>query len=142
MPFSDNDCESQESHALILALHLQVHSFAQEQMGAPAMMTQTPTEICALLDKALMLNTVVFPLTVLCCPVLCDPSPQAVSLLSCTVALTPVLAFVTLPGYEGISEAQCVSEDMVSNGTDENGFFQNSAFDHCLNHIPSIYTDT
>ncbi|NXX36508.1 GLIS1 protein, partial [Nicator chloris] len=45
-------------------------------------------------------------------------------------------------GYEGLSEAQCVSEDMVSNGTDENGFFQNSAFDHCLNHIPSIYTDT
>ncbi|NXB50303.1 GLIS1 protein, partial [Leucopsar rothschildi] len=45
-------------------------------------------------------------------------------------------------GYEGISEAQCVSEDMVSSGTDENGFFQNSAFDHCLNHIPSIYTDT
>ncbi|NWZ34045.1 GLIS1 protein, partial [Brachypodius atriceps] len=45
-------------------------------------------------------------------------------------------------GYEGISDAQCVSEDMVSNGTDENGFFQNSAFDHCLNHIPSIYTDT
>ncbi|NXC00568.1 GLIS1 protein, partial [Orthonyx spaldingii] len=45
-------------------------------------------------------------------------------------------------GYEGISEAQCGSEDMVSNGTDENGFFQNSAFDHCLNHIPSIYTDT
>ncbi|NXV10062.1 GLIS1 protein, partial [Cettia cetti] len=45
-------------------------------------------------------------------------------------------------GYEGISEAQCVSEDMVSNATDENGFFQNSAFDHCLNHIPSIYTDT
>uniref|UniRef100_A0A8C3TK12 GLIS family zinc finger 1 n=1 Tax=Catharus ustulatus TaxID=91951 RepID=A0A8C3TK12_CATUS len=45
-------------------------------------------------------------------------------------------------GYEGISEAQCVSEDMVSSGTDENGFFQTSAFDHCLNHIPSIYTDT
>ncbi|XP_064002941.1 zinc finger protein GLIS1 isoform X3 [Pogoniulus pusillus] len=45
-------------------------------------------------------------------------------------------------GYEAVSEAQCVSEDMVSNGTDENGFFQNSAFDHCLNHIPSIYTDT
>ncbi|NWW31244.1 GLIS1 protein, partial [Panurus biarmicus] len=45
-------------------------------------------------------------------------------------------------GYEGLSEAQCVSEDMVSSGTDENGFFQNSAFDHCLNHIPSIYTDT
>ncbi|NXX42399.1 GLIS1 protein, partial [Tricholaema leucomelas] len=45
-------------------------------------------------------------------------------------------------GYEAVSEAQCVSEDMVSNSTDENGFFQNSAFDHCLNHIPSIYTDT
>ncbi|KAF4797208.1 zinc finger protein [Turdus rufiventris] len=45
-------------------------------------------------------------------------------------------------GYEGISEAQCVSEDMVSSGTDENVFFQTSAFDHCLNHIPSIYTDT
>ncbi|NWS26600.1 GLIS1 protein, partial [Polioptila caerulea] len=45
-------------------------------------------------------------------------------------------------GYEGISEAPCVSEDMVSSGTDESGFFQNSAFDHCLNHIPSIYTDT
>uniref|UniRef100_A0A8C0HKG6 GLIS family zinc finger 1 n=1 Tax=Buteo japonicus TaxID=224669 RepID=A0A8C0HKG6_9AVES len=45
-------------------------------------------------------------------------------------------------GYDALSEAQCVSEDMVSNGTDENGFFQNGAFDHCLNHIPSIYTDT
>ncbi|NXG13718.1 GLIS1 protein, partial [Grallaria varia] len=45
-------------------------------------------------------------------------------------------------GYDTISEAQCVSEDMVSNGTDESGFFQSSAFDHCLNHIPSIYTDT
>ncbi|XP_046779119.1 zinc finger protein GLIS1 isoform X6 [Gallus gallus] len=45
-------------------------------------------------------------------------------------------------GYDAISEAQCVSEDMVSNGTDENGFFQNGAFDHCLNHIPPIYTDT
>ncbi|XP_010119798.1 PREDICTED: zinc finger protein GLIS1-like [Chlamydotis macqueenii] len=45
-------------------------------------------------------------------------------------------------GYDAISEAQCVSEDMVSNGNDENGFFQNGAFDHCLNQIPSIYTDT
>ncbi|XP_027504804.1 zinc finger protein GLIS1 isoform X1 [Corapipo altera] len=45
-------------------------------------------------------------------------------------------------GYDTIPEAQCVSEDMVSSGTDENGFFQNGAFDHCLNHIPSIYTDT
>ncbi|NXP18799.1 GLIS1 protein, partial [Scytalopus superciliaris] len=45
-------------------------------------------------------------------------------------------------GYDTVSEAQCVSDDMVSNGTDESGFFQNGAFDHCLNHIPSIYTDT
>ncbi|KFW82064.1 Zinc finger protein GLIS1, partial [Manacus vitellinus] len=45
-------------------------------------------------------------------------------------------------GYDTIPEAQCVSEDMISSGTDENGFFQNGAFDHCLNHIPSIYTDT
>ncbi|NXM77164.1 GLIS1 protein, partial [Serilophus lunatus] len=45
-------------------------------------------------------------------------------------------------GYDPIPEAQCVSEDLVSSGTDENGFFQNGAFDHCLNHIPSIYTDT
>ncbi|NWS95481.1 GLIS1 protein, partial [Mionectes macconnelli] len=45
-------------------------------------------------------------------------------------------------GYDTVPEAQCVSEDMVSSGTDENGFFQNGAFDHCLNHIPSIYTDT
>ncbi|NXG02699.1 GLIS1 protein, partial [Sakesphorus luctuosus] len=45
-------------------------------------------------------------------------------------------------GYDTAPEAQCVSEDIVSNGTDENGFFQNGAFDHCLNHIPSIYTDT
>nr|XP_021150758.1 zinc finger protein GLIS1 isoform X2 [Columba livia] len=45
-------------------------------------------------------------------------------------------------GYDAITEAQCVSEDMVSNGTDDNGFFQNGTFDHCLNHIPSIYTDT
>ncbi|NWS22102.1 GLIS1 protein, partial [Pachyramphus minor] len=45
-------------------------------------------------------------------------------------------------GYDTVPEAQCVSEDLVSSGTDENGFFQNGAFDHCLNHIPSIYTDT
>ncbi|NXA04681.1 GLIS1 protein, partial [Sapayoa aenigma] len=45
-------------------------------------------------------------------------------------------------GYDTIPEAQCISEDLVSSGTDENGFFQNGAFDHCLNHIPSIYTDT
>ncbi|NXK90675.1 GLIS1 protein, partial [Formicarius rufipectus] len=45
-------------------------------------------------------------------------------------------------GYDTVSEAQCVSEDLVSSGADESGFFQNGAFDHCLNHIPSIYTDT
>uniref|UniRef100_A0A674HYI3 C2H2-type domain-containing protein n=1 Tax=Terrapene triunguis TaxID=2587831 RepID=A0A674HYI3_9SAUR len=45
-------------------------------------------------------------------------------------------------GYDVISEAQCGSEEAVANGTEENGFFQNGAFDHCLNHIPSIYTDT
>uniref|UniRef100_A0A670I6E1 GLIS family zinc finger 1 n=1 Tax=Podarcis muralis TaxID=64176 RepID=A0A670I6E1_PODMU len=46
-------------------------------------------------------------------------------------------------GYEVISEAQCVSEEVVINGTEENnGFFQNGTFDHCLNHIPPIYTDT
>ncbi|XP_069498266.1 zinc finger protein GLIS1 isoform X2 [Ambystoma mexicanum] len=45
-------------------------------------------------------------------------------------------------GYGIISEAQCVSEEAVTNGTEENGFFQNGAFDHCLSHIPSIYTDT
>ncbi|XP_075792123.1 zinc finger protein GLIS1 isoform X5 [Pelodiscus sinensis] len=47
-----------------------------------------------------------------------------------------------LQGYDVISEAQCGSEEAVTNGTEENGFFQNGAFDHCLNHIPSIYTDT
>ncbi|XP_078529581.1 zinc finger protein GLIS1 isoform X2 [Lissotriton helveticus] len=45
-------------------------------------------------------------------------------------------------GYGIISEAQCVSEDGVTNATEENGFFQNGAFDHCLTHIPSIYNDT
>ncbi|KAJ1170285.1 hypothetical protein NDU88_002164 [Pleurodeles waltl] len=45
-------------------------------------------------------------------------------------------------GYGIISEAQCVSEDGVTNATEENGFFQNGAFDNCLTHIPSIYNDT
>nr|XP_056700390.1 zinc finger protein GLIS1 [Euleptes europaea] len=46
-------------------------------------------------------------------------------------------------GYEVISEAQCVSEEVVINGAEENnGFFQNGTFDHCFNHIPPIYTDT
>ncbi|XP_076992533.1 zinc finger protein GLIS1 isoform X1 [Tamandua tetradactyla] len=34
------------------------------------------------------------------------------------------------------------SEDVVSSGPEDCGFFPNGAFDHCLSHIPSIYTDT
>ncbi|KAJ7332701.1 hypothetical protein JRQ81_014881 [Phrynocephalus forsythii] len=50
---------------------------------------------------------------------------------------------VTSTGYDVISEAQCISEEEIINGQEENnGFFQNSTFDHCLNHIPPIYTDT
>nr|XP_003411120.1 zinc finger protein GLIS1 [Loxodonta africana] len=33
-------------------------------------------------------------------------------------------------------------EDMVSSGPEDCSFFPNGAFDHCLSHIPSIYTDT
>ncbi|XP_029473795.1 zinc finger protein GLIS1 isoform X2 [Rhinatrema bivittatum] len=40
-----------------------------------------------------------------------------------------------------ICETQCVAEDVVASGAEENGFFQNGAFDQCLNHIPPIYTD-
>ncbi|XP_042320862.1 zinc finger protein GLIS1 isoform X2 [Sceloporus undulatus] len=50
---------------------------------------------------------------------------------------------VASTGYEVITEAQCISEEEVINGTEENnGFFQNGTFDHCLNHIPPIYADT
>ncbi|XP_030063572.1 zinc finger protein GLIS1 isoform X2 [Microcaecilia unicolor] len=42
--------------------------------------------------------------------------------------------------YE-ICEAQCVAEDVITNGAEENGFFHNGAFDHCLNHIAPIYAD-
>lgn len=46
-------------------------------------------------------------------------------------------------GYEVVSEAQCVSEEVVLSGTEENnGFFHNGTFDHCLTHIPPIYTGT
>ncbi|XP_021562792.1 zinc finger protein GLIS1 [Carlito syrichta] len=52
-------------------------------------------------------------------------------------------------GYEALAEAPCPtvlppqpSEDVVSSGPEDCGFFPNGAFDHCLGHIPSIYTDT
>ncbi|KAG8518947.1 Zinc finger protein GLIS1 [Galemys pyrenaicus] len=57
----------------------------------------------------------------------------------------------TLPatGYEALAEAPCPtalppqpSEDVVSSGPEDCSFFPNGAFDHCLSHIPSIYTDT
>uniref|UniRef100_A0A670XSM2 GLIS family zinc finger 1 n=1 Tax=Pseudonaja textilis TaxID=8673 RepID=A0A670XSM2_PSETE len=64
----------------------------------------------------------------------CNPLRQnGYHILSAPVAST---------GYEVISEAECISEEVI-NGTEENnGFFQNGTFDHCLNHIPPIYTDT
>uniref|UniRef100_A0A8C6QJ82 GLIS family zinc finger 1 n=1 Tax=Nannospalax galili TaxID=1026970 RepID=A0A8C6QJ82_NANGA len=53
------------------------------------------------------------------------------------------------PGYEALAEVPCPtalppqpSEDLVSSGPEDCGFFPNGAFDHCLSHIPSIYTDT
>ncbi|XP_072853740.2 zinc finger protein GLIS1 isoform X2 [Pogona vitticeps] len=50
---------------------------------------------------------------------------------------------VTSTGYDVVSEAPCISEEVVVNGPEENNaFFQNSTFDHYLNHIPPIYTDT
>ncbi|XP_069843152.1 zinc finger protein GLIS1 isoform X1 [Dipodomys merriami] len=52
------------------------------------------------------------------------------------------------PGYEALVEAPCPTvlppqpaED-VSSGPEDCSFFSNGAFDHCLSHIPSIYTDT
>uniref|UniRef100_G1QTJ6 GLIS family zinc finger 1 n=1 Tax=Nomascus leucogenys TaxID=61853 RepID=G1QTJ6_NOMLE len=52
-------------------------------------------------------------------------------------------------GYEALAEASCPtalpqqpSEDVVSSGPEDCGFFPNGGFDHCLGHIPSIYTDT
>ncbi|KAL6031978.1 hypothetical protein STEG23_035333, partial [Scotinomys teguina] len=53
------------------------------------------------------------------------------------------------PGFEALAETPCPtvlqpqpSEDLVSSGPEDCGFFPNGAFDHCLSHIPSIYTDT
>lgn len=52
-------------------------------------------------------------------------------------------------GYEALAEAPCPTvlppqptEEVVSSGPEDCGFFPNGAFDHCLSHIPSIYTDT
>ncbi|XP_006839849.1 PREDICTED: zinc finger protein GLIS1 [Chrysochloris asiatica] len=52
-------------------------------------------------------------------------------------------------GYEALAEATCPTvlppqppEDVVPSGPEDCGFFPNGAFDHCLSHIPSIYTDT
>ncbi|XP_073936157.1 zinc finger protein GLIS1 isoform X3 [Castor canadensis] len=52
-------------------------------------------------------------------------------------------------GYEALTEAPCPtalppqpSEDVVSSGPEDCSFFPNGAFDHCLSHIPPIYTDT
>ena len=54
----------------------------------------------------------------------------------------------TSTGYEALAGAPCPttlpaqpSEDVVS-GPEDCGFFPNGAFEHCLSHIPSIYTDT
>ncbi|XP_058993064.1 zinc finger protein GLIS1 isoform X1 [Mustela lutreola] len=43
-------------------------------------------------------------------------------------------------GYEALPPQP--SEDMASSGPEDCSFFPNGAFDHCLSHIPSIYTDT
>lgn len=58
-------------------------------------------------------------------------------------------ASLPAPGYEALVETACPtalqpqpSEDLVSSGPEDCGFFPNGAFDHCLSHIPSIYTDT
>ncbi|XP_036302731.1 zinc finger protein GLIS1 [Pipistrellus kuhlii] len=52
-------------------------------------------------------------------------------------------------GYEALAEAPCPTalppqppEDVVPSGPEDCSFFPNGAFDHCLSHIPSIYTDT
>ncbi|XP_054995572.1 zinc finger protein GLIS1 [Sorex araneus] len=52
-------------------------------------------------------------------------------------------------GYEALAEAPCPpalppqsSEDVVPSGPEDCGFFPSGAFEHCLGHIPSIYTDT
>ena len=52
-------------------------------------------------------------------------------------------------GYEALVEAPGPtalppqpSADVVPGGPEDCSFFPNGAFDHCLSHIPSIYTDT
>ncbi|XP_036767052.2 zinc finger protein GLIS1 isoform X1 [Manis pentadactyla] len=52
-------------------------------------------------------------------------------------------------GYEALADAPCPTTlppqppaDIASSGPEDCSFFPNGAFDHCLSHIPSIYTDT
>uniref|UniRef100_H3AVX8 GLIS family zinc finger 1 n=1 Tax=Latimeria chalumnae TaxID=7897 RepID=H3AVX8_LATCH len=45
-------------------------------------------------------------------------------------------------GYDIVPETQCVPGEVMSSGSEENGFFQNGAFDRCLSQISSIYTET
>lgn len=48
-------------------------------------------------------------------------------------------------GYEALCPTALPpqsSEDVASGGPEDCGFFPNGTFDHCLSHIPSIYTDT
>ncbi|XP_054577409.1 zinc finger protein GLIS1 isoform X3 [Eptesicus fuscus] len=52
-------------------------------------------------------------------------------------------------GYEALAEAPCPTalppqppEDVVSSGPEDCSFFPNGAFDPCLSHIPSLYTDS
>ncbi|KAM5247415.1 zinc finger protein GLIS1 isoform 2-T2 [Ctenodactylus gundi] len=52
-------------------------------------------------------------------------------------------------GFEALAEAPCPtalptqpSEHVAPSGPEDCSFFPNGAFDHCLSHIPSIYTDT
>nr|XP_044995205.1 zinc finger protein GLIS1 isoform X2 [Jaculus jaculus] len=54
-------------------------------------------------------------------------------------------ASLPAPGYEDpcpTALAPQPSEDLAPSGPEDCGFFPSGAFDHCLSHIPSIYTDT